>query len=354
MDVGLRLEAAKSTPETAPRQASDARAQTGPAARDTAAGLPFTMPWLLAPMEGVTDATFRGVLLAQHRGDQLGGAFTEFVRVVDQPLPSFLLQRHLGEQRFAMPVGLQLMGADLPALTATARRALAVGAPLIDLNFGCPAKGALRGCAGAAVLQDPRRLYEIVHAVVDAVGGERPVTAKIRAGYDDDSLLIDLCGAAERAGAALLTVHCRTRREAYQPEVDWGRIRRAVAALTIPVCGNGGVRCHADLQRMRDETGCRFVMVGHGALADPWIFRGQSTTAAEAAGFLLDYAAAMGATGVGVPGQVKRLKQLLQLYTAGGLVQDAQARRGWLREADPQRLLARLAAHAGAERVAPC
>jgi tRNA-dihydrouridine synthase C len=307
--------------------------------------LPFTGPWLLAPMEGVTEPCFRDLVLALHEDDPasgLGGAFTEFVRVVDRPMPAHVLQRHLGRRSSPIPVGLQLMGNDLGALAETAAQAAAGGAPLVDLNFGCPAKGALRGCAGSALLRDPGRLEEVVRAVVEALPAT-PVSAKIRAGYDDAERVEELARAAEAGGAALLTVHCRTRAEHYHPEVDWSRIARAVAAVSIPVCGNGGVALHADLERMRAATGCALVMVGQGALADPWIFSGRQVGPAQAAGFLCDYVAALGARW-GRPARecVARVKQLLRHWTAGGLVDGARTE--WLREGDPEALLARLEA----------
>jgi tRNA-dihydrouridine synthase C len=306
--------------------------------------LPFVGPWLLAPMEGVTEPCFRDLVLGLHERlphSGLGGAHTEFVRVVDRALPARVLRRHLGERRSRIPVGVQLMGADLAALAETALRAVETGAPLVDLNFGCPAKGALRGCAGSAVLRDPARLEATVAEVVRAVGGARPVTAKIRAGYDDASRIEELARAAEAGGASLLTVHCRTRAEGYCEAVDWSRIARAVAAVAIPVCGNGGVERHADLERLRAATGCALVMVGRGALADPWIFAGEEVDAARAARFLLDYADALAARAGASPTKcAARLKQLLRLWTAGGLC--GGERGAWLAERDPQALRERL------------
>ncbi len=306
--------------------------------------LPFTAPWLLAPMEGVTEPSFRDLVLERNSPAALGGAFTEFVRVVDRPLPERVLARHLGPRRFPQPVGLQLMGADAGAVAETAARAVAAGAPLIDLNFGCPAKGALRGCAGSAALREPRKMEDLVRACVAAVPG-RPVTAKIRAGFDHADGVEEIARAAEAGGAALLTIHCRTRAEGYQPQVDWTRIARAVAAVAIPVCGNGGILAHADLARMRRETGARYAMVGRAACGDPWIFSGAPASAADAARFLLDYAATLADLGASPRGVAGRVKQLLVHWTAGGLTADG--REGWLRETDPGRLLARLADAAG-------
>jgi tRNA-dihydrouridine synthase len=294
-------------------------------------------------MEGVTEPCFRDLVLARNAPDALGGAFTEFVRVSVGVIPRALLRRHVGPMRFAQPVGVQLMGSDLDLLARSARNAVDAGAPLVDLNFGCPAKGALRGCAGAALLRDPRAVERVVAAVVRAV--DVPVTAKLRAGYDDCARIEELARAAEAGGASLLTLHCRTRAEAYCAEVDWTRIARAVRAVSIPVCGNGGITAHADFARMRSETGAAYAMVGRGALADPWIFSGRRVGRGEAARFLVEYADTMRermqwpAGGI-----VARLKQLLRHWTAGGLVADEPARTAWLRERDGAALLARLRA----------
>jgi len=309
--------------------------------------LPLTAPWLLAPMEGVTDPLFRSLVLARHEPCHLGGTFTEFVRVLDRPLQPFVLARHLGKEHPEIPVGLQLMGRDLGALAGTAERVPDSGASMLDLNFGCPAKGALRGCAGSAVLREPRALEEVVRTCVEAVDGRLPVTAKIRAGYDDDTLLEELSASAEAGGASLLTVHCRTRAEGYQDEVDWSRIARAVQSVTIPVCGNGGVSTHADLERMREETGCSHVMVGRAALANPWIFSGREVSPIEALDFLLDYAEGMQAQGAPAHGVLGRLKQLLRTWHAGGLP-DEVTRDRWMRMRQCEDLLEELRARRGA------
>jgi tRNA-dihydrouridine synthase len=314
--------------------------------------LPFTGPYLLAPMQGVTEPCFRDLVLERNTPDLLGGAFTEFARVTLNSIPTKSLLAHLGPNRFDQPVGLQLMGSDLEALAETAERISATtNAPLIDLNFGCPAKGAQRGCAGAALLEDPARIERIVAAVVHAAPS-LPVTAKIRAGGENDRLLEDIARATEAGGAKLLTVHCRTRLEAYGDTADWGRLERAVNSVTIPVCGNGGIEIAADLPRMLNETGCTYAMVGRAALGDPWIFSGREVDQAEAARFLVLYARELSQRRSATPkGQAGRLKQLLNLWTAGGLVSDEaghpRERLGWKRETDPLALIARLETIAG-------
>jgi len=313
--------------------------------------LPFTSPWLLAPMEGVTDPVFRGLILGRHDSGHLGGAFTEFVRVIDTPLHRRVLRRHLGLERFSTPVGLQLMGSHLPALAGTAERVAELGVPLLDLNFGCPAKGALRGCAGSALLLDPRALEEVVRVCVDAVDGRIPVSAKIRAGYDDALLVEELARAAEAGGAAMLTIHCRTRAEGYQLETDWSRIARAVAAVRIPTCGNGGIGSNQDLERMRSQTGCEFAMVGHGALANPWIFSGGQVTPEHALGFLFEYVERMLAIGRRPHSAMARLKQLIRVWKAGDLIPDEATRLACLREKQLDGLQDRLADLAQAPRA---
>lgn len=323
-----------------PAPASSARGQVAVAH----AGLPFTSPWLLAPMEGVTEPCFRELVLARNPPHALGGAFTEFVRVHEAPVPRHVLRKHMGPRRFDAPVGVQLMGADTAKLAASAARAVECGAPLVDLNFGCPAKGAISGCAGSALLREPARVEELVCALVK-VCAPTPVSAKIRAGFDHDRDLEALARAAENGGAALLTVHCRTRVEAYCEQVDWTRIARAVAAVRIPVCGNGSIRSHDDLERMRRETGCAFAMVGRGALADPWIFSGAPATREQAAQFLLEYAATTSErNGAPAASLAPRLKQLLRYWSCGGLVADEDDRRKWLEERSGEALLARLSA----------
>jgi nifR3 family TIM-barrel protein len=300
--------------------------------------LPFTSPWLLAPMEGVTEPLFRALVLERNAADALGGAFTEFVRVSVAPIPAWKMREHLGPRASVQPIGLQLMGSHLGHLAESARNAAEAGAPLIDLNFGCPARGALRGCAGSALLDDPQRLEHVVRAVRDAVP-RIPVTAKVRAGGADASRVEAIACAAEQGGASMLTVHCRTRAEGYQEAVDWGRIARAVAAVRIPVCGNGGIKSRADLERMRCETGARFAMVGRAALGDPWIFSGAAVTRRQAAGFLVAYFDGMVASGLTPRGALGCVKQLARFWTAGSLFGEGAARadavRRFLCEPDP-------------------
>lgn len=310
--------------------------------------LPFSGPFLLAPMEGVTEPCFRELVARRNCPATLGGLFTEFVRVSREPVSSLVLERHLGARSLAQPTGLQLLGANLDAMAESARRAEAAGAALVDINLGCPARRALRGRAGAAFLDDPAGVERLVAAVAGAVE-KVPVSAKMRAGGDDDSRLEELAQAVEAGGADLLVVHCRTRAEKYTGNGDWTRLVRAVAAVSIPVAGNGGVNEHADFERLRAETGCAYAMAGRAALGDPWIFSGRSVTPAEAAEFLLEYADEMvRIRTMSLMGAAGRVKQLLQHWRAGGLVDEGgdsgRTRRSWLAEKNPEHLFTRLRA----------
>ncbi|MDF1729628.1 MAG: tRNA-dihydrouridine synthase family protein [Sulfitobacter sp.] len=298
-------------------------------------------------MEGVTDPVYRGLVLGLHRPEDLGGAFTEFLRISQRPAKTEEVARHMGPSSSPIPVGLQLMGSDRERMADSARAAIRAGAVLVDINFGCPAKGALKGCAGSGMLQDPGSMESMVKAIADAVreeSGDRvPVTGKIRAGYNDANSVADLARAVEQGGAQMLTVHCRTRAEGYCPEVDWTRLATAAQAVGIPVCANGGIESHADLDRARQETGCSFAMIGRAALGNPWIFSGEEVSTQRAAQFLVDYWDAIVATPRGHARAANgKVKQLLRLWSAGDLVPDAEARTVWLRETDAPAQIARL------------
>jgi tRNA-dihydrouridine synthase C len=229
----------------------------------------------LAPMEGVIDAASRDLLTREPGFDW---AVTEFVRVVDARLPPRVFHRHCPELQnrpvttpSGVPVQLQLLGSDPAALAANARQALQLGTIGIDLNFGCPAKLVNRHDGGASLLRDPHRVHAAVAAVHRAVGDAIPVTAKIRLGFSDRRLALACARAAEDGGAAQLVVHARTRNEGYRPPAHWEWIGRIRHHLCIPVVANGDIWTLEDYWKARTLSGCRDVMLGRGALADPWL-----------------------------------------------------------------------------------
>ncbi len=226
-------------------------------------------------MEGVIDAHTRDLLTRQPGFDW---TVTEFVRVVDARLPPRVFYKHCPELRgpamttpSGVPVHLQLLGSAPEALAANAVQALTLGTTSIDLNFGCPAKLVNRHDGGASLLRDPRRVHAAVAAVNEAVGHAIPVTAKMRLGFADRRLALACALAAEAGGARQLVVHARTRNEGYRPPAHWEWIGRIRARLSIPVVANGDIWSLEDYWRARTLSGCRDVMIGRGALADPWL-----------------------------------------------------------------------------------
>jgi len=226
-------------------------------------------------MEGVIDARTRD-LLTRHPG--FDWAVTEFVRVVDARLPSRVFHRHCPELArpgvttpSGVPVQLQLLGSDPEALAANACQAVRLGTTRLDLNFGCPAKTVNRHDGGASLLQNPERVHAVVNAVHAAVGDKISVTAKIRLGFADRRLALECALAAESGGARQLVVHGRTRDEGYRPPAHWEWIGRIRQRLNIPVICNGDIWTLEDYWKARTLSGCQDVMLGRGALADPWL-----------------------------------------------------------------------------------
>ncbi len=229
----------------------------------------------LAPMEGVIDAHTRHLLTVRPGFDW---TVTEFVRVVDARLPPRVFYKHCPELQqdrittpSGIPVHLQLLGSDPEALAANAQQAVRLGAVSLDLNFGCPAKLVNRHDGGASLLRDPARVERAVSAVHRAVDGAIPVTAKIRLGFSHRRLALDCARAAERGGASQLVVHARTRDEGYRPPAHWEWIARIRQHVSIPVVANGDIWSLQDYWRARTLSGCDDVMLGRGALADPWL-----------------------------------------------------------------------------------
>lgn len=227
---------------------------------------------MLAPMEGVIDHTMRDMLTS------LGGidrCVTEFVRVTEQLLPPRVFYRYCpelrtgGRTRSGVPVYLQLLGGQPGPLADNARRAAELGAPGIDLNFGCPAKTVNKSDGGAIILREPERVHRLVQAVRQAVPGTTPVTVKMRLGFEDSSRFLDNLQAINAAGATELVVHARTRKQGYRPPAWWDEITRARETVSMPVIANGEIWHPDDALRCAAETGCEALMLGRGALCRP-------------------------------------------------------------------------------------
>jgi tRNA-dihydrouridine synthase B len=240
--------------------------------------LQLETPFIAAPMAGISDAPMR--LLCREMGASL--TYTEMVSgkglLYGSRGTEELLFLYPGEG----PTACQLFGADPQVMEEAAARLAARPFRVLDINMGCPVPKVVKNGEGAALLRHLSRLHEVAAAVVrGAARGAAscgrtppPVTAKIRLGWDDDSIVaVEAAAALEAAGAAAVAVHGRTRQQFYSGRADWSQIRRVKQAVGIPVIGNGDVFSAADGLRMLEETGCDLVMVGRGMLGNPWIFR---------------------------------------------------------------------------------
>jgi tRNA-dihydrouridine synthase C len=228
----------------------------------------------LAPMEGLADYVLRDVLTGIGGYD---GAVSEFIRVSASVLPRRTYERLCPEimngcrTAAGTPVVIQLLGSDPQWLGLNAEQAGALSPHGVDLNFGCPAKTVNRHGGGAMLLSDPELLKRIVSTVRAAVPATIPVTAKMRLGISDTSRTIDCAQAIAEGGAASLVVHARTRDHGYQPPAHWEWIARIAEAVAIPVIANGEVWTVDDWRRCQDVSRCADVMIGRGAVTDPFL-----------------------------------------------------------------------------------
>ena len=226
---------------------------------------------LLAPMEGVIDPVLRQMIAHFSEVDCL---VTEFIRVTDKLLPDHVFYKIYPELRTGSHIGSrpvipQLLGGQANPMADNALRLKQMGAPAIDLNFGCPAKTVNRHDGGASLLQKPERIYEIISTIRKALGPDTPVSAKVRLGYLDKSLHKEIAIAASEAQARWLTVHARTKAEGYQPPAHWEFIASMKEVIQIPLIANGDIWSVEDYQRCLSITGCRHVALGRGLLARP-------------------------------------------------------------------------------------
>ncbi|ARU21129.1 nitrate ABC transporter ATP-binding protein [Ralstonia solanacearum] len=232
-------------------------------------------------MEGVADFVMRDVLTSVGGYD---GCVSEFVRVTGSLLPARTYERETPEIRnggytaSGTPMVIQLLGSDPEWLARNAAQAATVSPHGIDLNFGCPAKVVNRHGGGAMLLATPELLHRIVSTVRAAVPARIAVTAKMRLGVSDTSLAIACATALAEGGAASLVVHARTRDHGYRPPAHWDWIARIADAVRVPVVANGEVWTVDDWARCRAVSGCDDVMIGRGAVSDPFLalrIRGQ-------------------------------------------------------------------------------
>ena len=230
----------------------------------------------VAPMEGVMDHTMRQLL------SQIGGMdylVSEFVRVTQYSIPTPTFKRLVPENKnkaqtkHKHPVHTQLLGSNAALMAESAFNAVEAGATHIDVNFGCPAKRVNGHGGGSILLQTPNTLYDIMHAIRNSLPTHIPVSAKIRLGYEDETLLLDNVAAIEDAGTEKLTVHGRTKKDGYKPPARWEKIGEIQDRTKMIVVANGDIIDAASLLKCQTITGCNHFMIGRGSLSNPFIYQ---------------------------------------------------------------------------------
>ncbi|MCK8824888.1 tRNA dihydrouridine synthase DusB [Fuchsiella alkaliacetigena] len=225
-------------------------------------------PVILAPMAGVTDLPYRQLV------KEMGCALVcmEMVSAKGLVYGSRRTKEMLTINPQERPVSLQLFGRD-PEIMAEAVKIVEEYQPdIIDLNLGCPARKIVKNGAGSALMKEPQRVAEIISALVETAS--RPVTVKMRKGWDEDSVnAVEIALIAQKQGAQAVAVHGRTREEFYKGEADWSIIKEVSQELSIPVIGNGDIFKPQDAKQMLMETGCNGIMIGRGAQGNPWLFK---------------------------------------------------------------------------------
>jgi len=223
---------------------------------------------LLAPMEGVTNFPFR--FICKRLGADI--VYTEFISsdgLIRDAVKSLRKLELHDEER---PVGIQIFGGDVDVMVKAAKIAEEVHPDLIDINCGCWVRNIVACNAGAALLKDLPQMERIASAVVKAVN--LPVTLKTRLGWDENNIrIIEVAKMCEAVGIQALTIHCRTRTQAYNGVADWSWVAQVKEQVSIPVIANGDIDSPLDVKYVFDTTGCDAVMIGRGAISNPWIFR---------------------------------------------------------------------------------
>lgn len=225
---------------------------------------------VLAPMAGITNEAFRSIC------KEMGAGLVVCEMISDKAL-SFHNAKTIkmtGVNEAEHPLSMQIFGADVESLVYAAKWIYEnTDADIIDINMGCPVnKVAKRAGAGSSLLKDPNKVYEITKAVVEAT--PLPVTVKIRIGWDDNNInAVENAKMIERAGAKAIAVHGRTRAQMYSGHANLDVIRDVVSAVSIPVIGNGDIIDGPSAKHMLEYTGCKAIMIGRGALGNPWIFK---------------------------------------------------------------------------------
>ena len=223
--------------------------------------------YILGPMAGVTDLPFRLLCREQGAGLLCMEMVSAKAIMYNNRNTEQLLTIHPDER----PVSLQLFGSDPKIMSEMAKRIEERPFAILDINMGCPVPKVVKNGEGSALMKDPKLVYEIVSSMVKAI--EKPVTVKIRKGFDDDHVnAVEIARIIEEAGAAAVAVHGRTREQYYSGKADWDIIRQVKEAVSIPVIGNGDVTSPERAEELVRRAGGDGVMIARGAQGNPWIF----------------------------------------------------------------------------------
>lgn len=225
---------------------------------------------VLAPMAGVCNSAFRRIIKEMGCGLLYAEMVSDKAICYENEKTHDMLYMTENER----PIAQQIFGSDKESFVKAAKIIEEKMKPdIIDINMGCPVpKVALRAQAGSALLKDPKKVYEIVKAVKEAV--KVPVTIKIRSGWDKGSInAVEIAKMAEKAGCDAITVHPRTRSQGYSGLADWGIIKKVKESVSIPVIGNGDITDIYSAKKMIDETGCDAIMIGRGVLGNPHLIK---------------------------------------------------------------------------------
>lgn len=227
-------------------------------------------PIVIAPMAGITNSAYRRII-KEMGADLIYAEMVSIQALVFKNKKTYDLLKMRPEEK---PIVQQIFGSDVKSFVEAAKIVLKYQkCDAIDINMGCPVpKVAMRAQAGSALLKNPKKIGEIVSAVVKAVNV--PVTVKLRSGWDEKSInAVEVAKICEEAGASAIAIHARTRSQMYSGKADWSIIKKVVDAVSIPVIGNGDITSPIEAKKMLDETGCTAIMIGRATLGNPWIIR---------------------------------------------------------------------------------